>query len=179
MKIVLGSKSKIKAEALRQALTEVLELIDEKSNIELELTEVKSWVRPQPMKADEALRGAMERAGRSLRACPEAELAIGIENGVHRFSDMINEYWIDFAFVVALTPLMIKYVSTSCGIQFPTNIVFLSESKQAQDTCGQIMEKLKMVKDGKDPHSSLTFGALSRKESLIQPLKVVLIQALS
>jgi len=180
MKIVLGSKSKVKKEAIEQALAEVLEMFDKERDIELEFVEVESEVAPQPMSGNEALQGAISRAENAFQVfSKEAHIAIGIENCVHRFVNCNFEYWIDFAFVVALCNTGFTFISTSSGILFPTELVYKSRSGHCQVTCGQMMKDLDMVKNSKDPHSDLTLGALSRKESLIQPLKVVLIQALS
>jgi len=163
MRIVLGSTSEHKLEAVREAC--------EKLGIKAEVSGVKtsSGQNEQPFGLDETYNGALTRAN-SVREKNPDSVCIGIESGVITFGSS----FIDLA-VIVLYVQNRRIVATSSGIEFPQAYVRIAEKRGNTTTVGSVIAET-LGCDGTDPHSALTRGKVSRKDMLVQALMIALSQ---
>uniref|UniRef100_A0A0G4HWP0 inosine/xanthosine triphosphatase n=1 Tax=Chromera velia CCMP2878 TaxID=1169474 RepID=A0A0G4HWP0_9ALVE len=181
--IVVGSQSKIKLEAVRGVFT--------KSRVEG--VDVVSAVPDQPVGEQETLVGALHRAYASREAMPDADLWIGIENGMvpsPSFEDATRQSWVD---VGCLTLVSKKpFCKSSGGSEGAA-----SSPKEGEEGGGRKLEvrvlwtdslpipdiQVQAARDGqsgrilknwstlKDPHSELTGGQKQRQMFLQEALQ--------
>ena len=146
MKIIVGSQSQVKLDAVTQALAA--------TGIEAEIVGVKakSNVAEQPMD-NETLDGARNRANHARQLAPDGDLYIAIENGI--FTEPDGRY-VDKAVVMAIAKDGMETVALSEGVEFPKAAV--EEARQrgfATTTAGQVMAEQGVVAKHDDPHFSL------------------------
>jgi len=83
---------------------------------------------------------------------------------------------VDLAVVVVITPDGRQIVTTSTGIQLPEACVIEAQQRGfASTTVGLIMSE-KFGGNKADPHTTVTKGAISRKETLVVALIAALKQ---
>ena len=71
-----------------------------------------------------------------------------------------------------------ELLSTSAGLEFPIDAINAARAAGFDTTTvGSVLSKMGKIANGKDPHSGLTDGAVSRSELLVQAIKVVLAKA--
>lgn len=75
MKIIVGSKNKVKVDAVREALAEYPRF----AKVEIIETDVPSGVSDQPASLEETVRGATNRAKAAFENC---DYAVGLESGL-------------------------------------------------------------------------------------------------
>jgi inosine/xanthosine triphosphatase len=143
MKVVVGSLSEIKLAAVREALGD---------KAEVEGVDVESGVPPQPVGAAQTLEGARNRAREALKLRPDADMAIGIENGMFEVDD---DQWVDVAMLVMLSPAT-EAVSLTDSLPIPADFEKGPNGEWSVH---------------KDPHSIVTGGKRSRKDFLCDALK--------
>jgi len=80
MKIVVGSTNPVKTDAVKQAAASFYT----QTTIEIKGVRVGSGVAEQPLSDKEMITGAKNRAQAALKAEPEADLAVGLEGGLHK-----------------------------------------------------------------------------------------------
>ncbi len=85
MKINIGSKNKVKIEAVSELLKDYSDFKD----AEIISIEVDSGVSPQPKSLDEAIAGAIKRAKKSFIAC---DYSFGIESGLMKVPETKTGY---------------------------------------------------------------------------------------
>ena len=161
-KIIVGTKSIHKIEAVKQALKIV--------GVEAEVTGAKTYSgqNEQPVGFEETFLGAMNRANSVWRGNKDATV-IGIESGIFRFNRH-NKITLDIAVIIILTPDERQIVTTSTGIQFPEEYVDEAlKSGFKTTTVGSIIAK-KLGGDPTDPHSVLTNGKITRTQTLVDAL---------
>jgi non-canonical (house-cleaning) NTP pyrophosphatase len=156
MKIVLGSTSPHKLEALSRAIRIL--------NLKSEITElsVKSEVSLVPQNFDETFRGAYNRAKNASIVYPDANYYLGIESGLITLSENIPP--IDLAVCVFRNKDTIVSIGTSPGLMYPYSD--FSEAKKTNSDC--LANKGSIIKTGdpSDPHFEITHGRISRAELL-------------
>lgn len=81
--VAVGSTSDIKLEAVREAFSTWLP-----SEARIIAVNASSGVSPQPLGRPMTVEGATNRCMRAAEACPEADAAIGIENGMWPAEDV-------------------------------------------------------------------------------------------
>lgn len=161
MKIILGSKSEIKRQAVEDACREL--------GIEFELicVDVSSGVNSQPV-GDEAGKGARNRALAARKLHPGA-YAIGIENGILEIGDF-EDKWVDRAVLGVITPDGYELSAVTPQVVVPSMAVNESRSMAWGITIGEVLASMHDGCDPQAPHSFLTEGKLSRRGMLAQAL---------
>lgn len=168
IKIVLGSTSMHKLEAVRKAC--------ERLGIEADISGVKtsSGQNEQPFELRKTFSGALARA-EQVRAKNPATLSIGIESGIAHI-DVRTQTVVDIAVIVLITLDNRQIVTTSAGIVFPWDYVKTAESRGFKlTTVGSVIAE-KFGGDPADPHSILTGGRVSRTMILTDALVLALSQ---
>ena len=171
--IAIGSTEHLKIEALDDFLQTYF---GKRHDYEITGVKVGSGVNKQPCGKQEIYRGALNRAQKTLKKVLGADLAIGIENGI----EDLDGNWIDYAIIVGLNAKGQIFISTSPGVQLPTDLVVATrEIGFDRTTVGQMIE----YKSGRldlgitrDPHKYLTERKVTRKETLIMALKILFAQ---
>lgn len=169
IKIVLGSTSQHKIEAVEQACQQ-LGLIASVVGVK-----AASGQNEQPVGLSETFEGALSRAQGAKAQNPDA-VAIGIEGGIFRTNNEQLPLTIDLAVIVVLTPDNRRIVATTPGVVFPEDCVAIAKERGfATTTAGSVIAE-KLGGDPTDPHSTLTKGAVSRAQTLVAGLVVALSQ---
>lgn len=162
MKIVVGSTSPHKLEAVREACQRI--------GLDAEVVGCKapSHVNEQPVGFDETLQGAGNRATFAT-VFTNADVAIGIENG-------LVSYLLDVAVIVLITADDRRIVTTSTGVRFPRDCYDeAAERGFSRTTVGSVFAE-KYGGDATDPQSTITKNKVSRKDMLVQALMAALAQ---
>lgn len=143
MKIALGSQSEIKQAALHNAL--------EQLHITADVVSVatKSGVAEQPYDGETSI-GALRRARHAAELVPDADLWIGIENGVFP----VEDHYEDKAIVLCLMRDGSSAHEVSVGVAFPSDAV--QEALRTHTTVGKVLMQQDRVVKHDDPHMSLT-----------------------
>jgi inosine/xanthosine triphosphatase len=170
MKIVLGTTSKIKIQAVQEACGRV-----GFKGVEVVGVKVASAVNEQPYGFEETMKGALHRATQAQLDGPEdGDLYIGIESGV------VGPYGGDV--ILDLAVIAIVYhgnktcFATSTGITFPGDAFSDAFGLGFKTTTvGSIIAK-NLGGDGADPHSTLTQGKLTRNQTLVDGVAAALAQ---
>ncbi len=156
MKIAIGTTSKLKIEALKDAL--------DKLGLKAEIASIKtdSGVSNQPFGFDEIIIGARNRTDKSLKET-SADIGVGIENGLVEIED--NYFDVAGVFVVSKTGE--NSTAFSAAILMPDWII--REIKENKTEVGEITKKLSGDEE-KDGFKYFTNGAITRREALSQAL---------
>ena len=153
MKIVVGSQSQVKLDAVKSALAEL--------GLEVEVVGVKakSYVSEQPID-DETITGARNRAAHAKELCADGDLYISIENGV--FAEAGGRY-LDRAVVLSIARDGSEAIAISDGMAISDSVEFpaasVNEARKrgfATTTVGKVMEEQGIVAKHDDPHLSLS-----------------------
>lgn len=166
MKIVLGSTNVHKLDAVRLAC--------EKICVKAEISGVKalSGQNEQPVGFKEIFDGAMARVSFAKTNDPGDSVYIGIESGIVNLNRMTA---VDMAVVIILAKER-RIVTTSTGIEFPQSLIAVAYHRGfANTTVGSVIAE-KIGGDATDPHSTLTHGYVSRKQTLVDALVLALCQ---
>lgn len=156
--IVLGSTSQTKIRALRSALF----CLEEWAQVEVAFAFGASGVSAQPCGYEETLLGARNRAKSVRQAHPQADIALGVENGIR----LNGEVWEDWAIVVAIDRHGKERIVESQAISFPTDAVEEARRRGfAQTTVGLVLHERHQC-PAHDPHRFLTNGTWSREAIL-------------
>jgi len=144
MKIVVGSQSAVKLDAVKNALVN-------RKNIEVVGVKANSGAPEQPI-GDETLLGARNRAADARKLAPDADLYIAIENGIF----LENGHWIDKAVVLAVTKDRHEHIEYSKGVEFDKQ--WVDEARELgfdTITVGKLMAAKGVVRKHDDPHADL------------------------
>lgn len=169
MKIVLGSTSVHKIDAVKQACAI---LGGRFADAEVIGVKAKSGVAEQPYTMGEIARGANNRAMDACSFFPEA-INIGIESGL----DGDGSFCVDLAMVTVFTPDGRAYHATSIGVEIP--IQFIQEHRERfieepDLTIGDVVKE-HLGGDRTDPHATLTGGRIKRLDTLVEAIRTALI----
>ncbi len=165
IQVVVGSKSLDKIEATKEGVIRL--------GIKAEVfgVEAESEQNAQPQGFDEMFDGALMRA-RKARLVYPSPFAVGIENGIIHY----NWITIDFAVIVVITPTKKLFVSTSSGVRFPEKLVREARVPGFKDhTVGEVIAE-KLGGEKTDPHKTLTHGKISRKDILVEAVRLAFAQ---
>lgn len=170
MHITLGSTSEHKLAAVVLACRRL-----GLSQAAVEGVKTSSGQNEQPVGFDETFGGALQRATSAQIQKPNT-IAIGIESGIFRFKAVGTKVTLDIAVIVILTIEGRKIITTSSGIQFPEEYVNIAEGLGFKTvTAGSVVSD-KLGGDPTDPHSTLTEGCITRRDTLVDALAVALKQ---
>jgi inosine/xanthosine triphosphatase len=91
MKVVIGSRSPVKEEAVKRAF----KMIFPNHVYEFECVQAHSGINDQPMSDDETRTGAQGRVTHARELVPGADVYIGLEGGVEEmYGDLYNYGWV-------------------------------------------------------------------------------------
>lgn len=168
MKIILGSDSPQKIEAVRLACARI-PLIAKVTGIK-----TNSGQNEQPVGFHETYNGACTRAS-TAKANKTDVIAIGIESGIfcHYKSKSVT---LDIAVIVILPMEGHQIVTTSMGLVLPEKYVETARRIGFQNTTVGSVIAEKLGGDTRDPHAALTDGKITRIETLTDALVIALRQ---
>lgn len=167
-KVIVGSTSAHKIEAVKEALLRL--------GVEAEVmgVETRSTVNEQPMGFEQMVDGAWSRVWGALYGqggnYTTNPTAVGIENGLLYYCGIT----IDIAVVIVYCKGR-EYVATSSGVRFPDDSRVKSQLLGFKTTAGEIIAA-ELGGDKTDPHKTLTYGRVSRKEMLIEGVRLAFAQ---
>jgi inosine/xanthosine triphosphatase len=144
MKVVVGSQSAVKLEAVKSAFAS-------HDNVEVVGVKADSRAPEQPIDG-ETLIGARNRAAHSRELSPDADLYVAIENGIFTEGDR----YVDKAVVLTVTKDGREHVEYSAGVEFPAQ--YVDEARKLgfdKMTVGKVMAAAGFVKKHDDPHADL------------------------
>ena len=123
----------------------------------------------------QTLQGAINRANAALNLCPDAGIALAIENGMVLQKDSPSG-WVDLAAIVMISATHGRFVIWSDSIDIPIDAVtdcLPNLEGHLVDVEGTPMgiEAIKTWSILKDPHSDLTQGLRPRRKFLFDAVK--------
>lgn len=158
MKIIVGTKNKVKIEAVKIAF---LKMFD--ADIEIEGVSVPSMVSDQPMSNKETYQGAYNRAKNAMEQYKGADYYAGLEGGCEDFlGDMGVMGW------VVIIDKNGKVGKGSGGMHFlPKKVKELVEAGYELGTADDMVFKMENSKQEMGSIGILTSGALNRTDSFV------------
>lgn len=168
VRLIVGSPSEYKLSAVREACLEL------GLNYEVTGLEVDSEQNEQPVGLSETTAGALTRAEKAQKKDFDA-IAIGIESGIIRTGGP-HFVSIDLAVIVAIFEDDI-IITTSNGMQFVEEFVEIAQERGFKHTTvGAVIAEF-LGGNKNDPHSLVSDGTVSRKETIKNGVKIVMNQA--
>lgn len=168
LKIIVGTKSNHKLRAVAQACKRI-----KMKPVTINGVKTDSGQDEQPVGFEATYDGAFTRAQSAREQNADHNIAIGIESGIFPFP---GKPTLDMAVIVILTKENTQIITTSAGIVFPEEYVTEARKKGFETTTVGSMITKKLGGDPTDPHSVLTNGKISRKDTLVDALAVALKQ---
>ena len=163
MKIAIGTASELKIRACEKAL--------EKFDIggELVSTKTESGVADQPFGFGEITTGAKNRAEAALKNVENAELGIGIENGLIHIEEI--DQWFDMPCICILQKNGGESIAFGAGYDIPLEMIERIKSENIE--LGKIIQLLDRNAE-KDPIAYFSGGKLKREEIIQQAIECAL-----
>ena len=171
IRIVIGSTSAHKRDAVHMALEALGDEVPGREAADIVIVEAPSGVPPQPYGRKQTLQGAENRA-RAAREAGKGAYAIGIENGLVPH----GTYVADIAYVVIFTPSGRRVMRNSTPVPVPQELVDAALASGQLTTAGTL-EAERSGCDPADPHAHWTDGATTRKEILAKAVFYALLSA--
>ena len=167
VRIVVGSMSQIKIEAVRVACIEL--------NIvaRIYFVDCPSRANKQPEGYEETFAGAARRSRAALAHNSGAEIHIGIESGLFSHYGI----YVDVAVILVNDASRRNIVTTSRGVQIPENFVDIARERGFETTTVGSVVAETLGGDKADPHSTLTNGKENRLGLLTEAIVSALRQA--
>ncbi len=167
IQVVVGSMSEIKVRSVKEALDSL--------GVEATLSclAAPSSVNAQPLN-EETVTGALARAGFVQRKAGMDCYAVGIENGL--FHSGARAFY-EKAVIVIFRPEGSPFIGSTASVQFPYEFAYGAIQKGCKVTAGSLIAA-KLGGDPDDPHATLTKGRISRRELLVQGLRIGFAQIL-
>ncbi len=156
--IRLGSESPIKLAAIAEACRAL--------NLEATISGIKvdSEQNEQPYGFEEIYSGAYARAENAM-SLDERAITMGIESGIVSFSSFGLIRYMDIAVVAILDDFPVSW-STTPALEIPEKYFQIVKQRGFKQTVGSIIAE-ELGGDKTDPHSILTNGSITRKETLV------------
>jgi inosine/xanthosine triphosphatase len=178
MKIIIGTKNKIKISALR----EIMGGYDFLTGAKMEGMDAESDVSDQPKTLEETVLGAKNRAKNAFHGCPEAlgltkgDLGVGVEDGLMEFPGTLTGFM--NITICAFYDGGRYYLGMSAGFEYPPQAIELV--KRGLDI-NQAFYKMELTDDpaiGSEQGAVgiLTKGRWRRKDTIKQAITSALIQ---
>lgn len=171
MRIVVGSTSERKIEAVRRIVTE---LFPRDGDIDCTGTAVASGV-PETPYDEQTYRGAKQRATSAREKLPQATFAVGLESGlVERYGHLYEEAW-----AVCIDAEGNEFTGYSSGLKVPDSV--LEEMQARGKTHAEVMTILE-ARHGQlsnDTWGSYSGGIIARQTSLEEAIRNALVQVVA
>lgn len=172
--IAVGTKSALKIRAVESALKQLGERgVTELGDLSLVphtlyTGETDSGIPAQPFGLEKMFEGALNRA-RTAREAHDAEIGIGIENGLFDISFRKDTYnWFDPPAVAIVYPRW-QAMGLSLGAALPIPNSMVREVQEQQSELGHIIQN-RAGGGEKDPHKYLSKGVLDRESIIAQAI---------
>mgnify|MGYP001251728750 CR=1 FL=1 len=165
MKVVVGSKSKIKLQVVEQVFTKEFS----ESLIEVAGCHAESGVSDQPMGLEETKEGAKNRALHSKEQIPEADYWVGIEGGLVAVDS--NLYCVAWMCIISKQEKM--SLSHTASFLIPSEVA--KKIKSGQELSDAANEVLGSESSNRDTIGILTDGEITRVEYYTQALTLALL----
>lgn len=166
MTIAVSSKNPVKIEAVRSAFGKTFP----DREIKILSSKVNSGVNAQPVSSDETLQGAMNRAEKVFFAFPDADFSVGIEGGVHFYS----EQTFAFAWMVVRSKEKLSKSKTSTFELSPKIAALLKKGYELGEADDMVFRQ-NNSKQKNGAVGLLTNNVITRKELYEQALILALI----
>ena len=153
MKVAVGSKNPTKIDAVRQAFTVVFP--DE--TWEVIGIEVESGVSNQPMHDRISIRGARNRAKRSMKEL-KADFGVGLEGGLHK----IGKNWFDSGWIVIRDKKGREGIGSSVKLPAPLQVMILINQGKELGEVIDIVFKADNAKQKEGNFGLMTKNAITR-----------------
>ncbi len=169
MKVAVGSKNPVKVEAVKQAFMMVFP--NEKWDVVG--IEVGSEVSDQPMSDDESIKGARNRARKSMKAL-KADYGVGLEGGVHQTDDK----WFDSGWMIIIDKKGVEGIGSTIRMQTPPKMIELINQGIELGHVDDILFKTKNSKHDLGHFGLMSNGAVTRTEMYIDGVISALVRYL-
>jgi inosine/xanthosine triphosphatase len=164
MKVAVGSKNPAKIAAVQEGFQFV------QMKAEVLSIDIESGVSSQPFSDEETIRGAIQRAERSLKAVEDAQVGIGLEGGVAETPQgLLLCNWGALA-EVGKEPL----VAGGARILLPEEI---AEKLRAGEELGPVMDEFcrrKQIREKEGAIGIFTDGLVTRKDMFFHVMKLLI-----
>ncbi|MEI8143253.1 MAG: inosine/xanthosine triphosphatase [Candidatus Berkelbacteria bacterium] len=163
MKIAIGTTSELKIRACEVAL--------KKFDIDNELISIKteSGVADQPFGFGDIVIGARNRATQALNNVENAELGIGIENGLIQIEEI--DQWFDLPCICISRRDGGERIAFGAGYNIPFELI--ERIKNENTELGKIIQEFDSSAE-KDPIGYFSGGKLKREEIIAQAIECAL-----
>jgi inosine/xanthosine triphosphatase len=155
MKIAVGSANPVKINAVRTAFKKVFT----NQKIFVEGIEVYSGVTKQPMSDKESLKGAHNRARKSLKAL-DFDYGVGIEGGLQK----IGKNWFDCGWVIVTNKKGIEGIGSSIRMQTPLKMIRMIEKGLELGEVADVLFKTNNSKQQQGHFGLMTDNLINREK---------------
>lgn len=155
MKVAVGSLNPVKINATKKAFSSVWP----KKSWEVVGVDVASGVSNQPMSDSESIRGATNRARRSLQKS-KADFGVGLEGGLQK----IGKKWFDCGWMVIIDKSGNKGVSSTARIETPSKLMKLIKQGKELGEANDLYFKRKFSKQAEGHFGLMTNGLITRTD---------------
>lgn len=153
MKIAVGSKNRVKIEAVRQAFVALWP--DEKWQVEG--VDVGSGVSDQPMSDEESIKGAHNRARKALKELG-ADYGVGLEGGLQKTGD----HWLDCGWIVVVDKEGNEGIGSTVKMIVPKKMMDLIHKGEELGVVCDIVFDMKDLKQGVGHFGLMTKNQITR-----------------
>lgn len=167
-KVAVGSKNPVKVEAVRLAFTDVWPEIQ----WEVIGADVPSGVSNQPMSDRESIKGATNRAKRSMKL-HQADFGVGLEGGLQK----IGREYVDAGWMIVISKDGRVGIGSTVKMHTPHKMmkIVLEEGKELGEVC-DIIFKRQNTKQAEGQFGLLTKNLITRTEGYRQGVIAALVR---
>lgn len=158
MKVAIGSTNPVKISAVKKAFKKVF---PNKKFIFIGV-EVSSGVSHQPMSDLETVKGATNRAKRSLKKT-HADFGVGLEGGIQKIGDK----WFDCGWIVVLDKSGKEGIGSSIRMHVPKKMMKHVHKGMEIGHIDDMLFKTQNSKKGKGHFGLMTKGIITREDGYI------------
>ena len=159
MKVAVGSENPVKLQAVASAFKKVWP----GKTWKVEGVKVVSGVSDQPMSDEESIRGAKNRAKRSIKAV-KADFGVGLEGGVHK----IGKKWFDCGWIVVVDKKGRMGIGSSARMETPQIMIKMVKKGMELGDVGDKLFNRKNSKQAEGHFGLMTNGVVTRKDGYTQ-----------
>lgn len=153
MKVAIGSTNPVKIQAVKSAFKKVWPKI----NFKFIPIDVSSEVSKQPMSDLESIKGAINRARRSLKIS-NSDFGVGLEGGLQK----IGKYWFDSGWVFVVHKNGTEGIGSSIKIHTPEKMMRMIRKGMELGSVDDILFKTKNSKRKKGHFGHMTKNHITR-----------------
>lgn len=159
MRVAVGSENPVKINAVKHAF----ELVWPKNKWEVVGISVGSGVTDQPMSDEESIRGATNRAKRSIKVV-KADFGVGLEGGIHK----IGKKWFDCGWIAVVDKKGRMGIGSSARMETPQIMIKMVKKGMELGDVGDKLFNRKNSKQAEGHFGLMTNGVVTRKDGYTQ-----------